>query len=282
MERKERIGALVASDRGGRKVPALFRPSFLDEALRLMEASSKVAVTTGFFVSPCGAPETDGPGGAVMLARALERCGREVSLFTDALCFDVVEACSKSVNGPSVRCVFSGEHILEYDPDLLVYIERIGRAEDGKYYNMRGEDVSSVTIPLDDAAFLALERNIPVLAVGDGGNEAGMGNFRGDLAVLLPSYAPCLSVVEASVALPVDVSDWGGYALASLLSLRREEWIGPEEDEIDAMLNAMVSRGAVDGVTRRREPTVDDFPLEEHRRIVRSLRETIIFSVLRS
>ncbi|MGD9822578.1 MAG: DUF4392 domain-containing protein [Aminobacteriaceae bacterium] len=273
------VEKLIASDRGRRKVPSLFRPGFLDDALGLLESSSRVAVVTGFFVPVCGAPETDGPGGAVMLGRAVSRIGKETALFTDRLCLDAVKACSASVGGPVVREAAGAEEILSFNPDLLVYIERLGRAEDGLYYNMRGEDVSATTAPLDGAALSG--NGLKVLAVGDGGNEAGMGLFRGKLAELLPGYAPCLSVVGADTALPVDVSDWGGYALASLMSLECGEWIGPEDRETGTMLDALVSAGAVDGVTRRSEPTVDGFPEGEHRHIIRELKELVI-SRLRS
>ncbi len=46
-------------------------------------------------------------------------------------------------------------------------------------------------------------------------------------------------------------------------------------------LDALISAGAVDGVTRRREPTVDGFPEEEHRHVIRELKELVI-SRLRS
>jgi len=236
-------------------------------------------VVTGFFVPVCGAPETDGPGGAVMLGRAISRIGKETAVFTDGLCLEAVKACSASVGGPVVREADGAEEILAFRPDLLVYVERLGRAEDGLYYNMRGEDVSATTAPLDGAALSG--NGLKVLAVGDGGNEAGMGLFRGKLAELLPGYAPCLSVVGADTALPVDVSDWGGYALASLMSLECGEWIGPEDRETGTMLDALVSAGAVDGVTRRSEPTVDGFPEGEHRHIIRELKELVI-SRLRS
>ena len=279
MDIRGSVEKLIAADRGGRKVSSLFRPGFLDDALGLLEGASRVAVVTGFFVPACGAPETDGPGGAVMLGRSLARSGKETVLCTDRLCLDVVSACSDSIGGPVVWEAVGAEEILAFRPDLLVFIERLGRAEDGLYYNMRGENVSATTAPLDGAALSG--NGLKVLAVGDGGNEAGMGLFREKLAELLPGYAPCLSVVGADTALPVDVSDWGGYALASLLSLECGEWIGPEDRETRTMLDALISAGAVDGVTRRREPTVDGFPEEEHRHVIRELKELVI-SRLRS
>lgn len=270
MDAPAAIGRLIASDRGGRGVSSLFRPSFLEDALSLAEGSSRVAVVSGFFVPSRSAPETDGPGGAVIFARALARSGRDAAIFTDSLCESALRACSNAAGGPEVVRADSVDDILAFRPDLLVFIERLGRARDGRYYNMRGEDISAFTPPLDGAA---LACGAKVLAVGDGGNEAGMGVFLTALAELLPHYEGCLSVIGADVALPVDVSDWGGYALASMLSLRARRWLGPEEGEVRAMLEALVAAGAVDGVTLRREPTVDGFGAEEHARVAKVLRE---------
>ena len=55
--------------------------------------------------------------------------------------------------------------------DLLIFLERPGRAGDGRYYNMRGRDISASVVPLDDLAAHALERGLPVIGIGDGGNE---------------------------------------------------------------------------------------------------------------
>ncbi len=116
------------------------------------------------------------------------------------------------------------EEILAFGPDLLVFIERLGRAEDGLYYNMRAEDVSATTAPLDGAA---LSGNVKVLAVGDGGAGSRHGYFprkAGGTPSAMPHASP---VVGAEAALPVDVSDWGGYALASPDVPGVREWIGP-------------------------------------------------------
>lgn len=272
MDAPAAIGGLIASDRGGRKVSPLFRPSFLAGALSLMGDSSRVAVVSGFYVPSRRAPETDGPGGAVVFARAVARSGREAAIFTDFRCERALRACSAAVDGPEVTGAEDGDDIMAFRPDLVVFIERLGRAEDGRYYNMRGEDISAFTPPLDGAALAGGAR---VLAVGDGGNEAGMGVFRQSLSKLLPGFAGCLSVIGSDVALPVDVSDWGGYALAAMLSLGAGRWLGPEEGEVEAMLEALVAAGAVDGVTLRSEPTVDGFAAEEHALVARRLRELI-------
>lgn len=74
---------------------------------------------------------------------------------------------------------------------------------------MRGQDVSSMVVSLDDAV-LTKREEVDVIGIGDGGNEAGMGNLRRELGKLMPSFSRFLSVVESDAPLPVDVSDWGG------------------------------------------------------------------------
>jgi len=163
--------------------------------------------------------------------------------------------------------------ILDLCPDLVIFVERLGRARDGRYYNMRGEDISNCTAPLDGIAGLAMEKDIPVLAIGDGGNEAGMACLMPRMGEALPEFRRFLSTVPSTVAVPVDVSNWGAYALACLLSCRVGKWLGHSPEEERAMLEAMVAAGAVDGVTGRNELSVDGLGISEHMKVVEKLRE---------
>jgi hypothetical protein len=151
---------------------------------------------------------------------------------------------------------------IRMDMDLLVFIERPGHATDGRYYDMKGVDIGDVAAPLDKAAEVALCRGIPVLGIGDGGNEAGMGLFYDALAERMPRYAPCLSRVSATVCLPVDVSNWGAYALTAVLSGFYRRWLGMGEGEESAMLEALSRAGAVDGMTGLPGASVDGVLLE--------------------
>lgn len=270
----ESLVALVASNRSGRGPARLCSPSVMSSALEVLTKARRVAVVTGFFIPSAGVPETDGPGGSAALARAVDLSGREVSLWTDESCLSVVTSASRTIDGVAPRAASSGSDILSWEPDLIVYLERLGRAADGGYYNMRGQDVSSTVVPLDDAV-LKKPEGVSVIGVGDGGNEAGMGNFRRELGELMPSYGRFLSVVESDAPLPVDVSDWGGYALAGALSLSCGEWCGVDPDEVISMIEAEVAAGAVDGVTLKGDPSVDGFSLDIQRSVAASIRDIV-------
>jgi hypothetical protein len=265
---------IAAADRGGRGVSRLCRPEMWQEAAELLYGVKRVAVVSGFYVPEAQAPETDGPCGAAVLARAFREHGSEAQIWTDELCLQALRGCAASVGFPVELVVASSAEnfAIEFAPEAVIFTERLGRAADGRYYNMRGKDVSSWASPLDAIAIRALAGGLPVVGIGDGGNEVGMGNFFEQLSGLLPQYSSCLSVVRATAALPVDVSNWGAYALSAALSLIWNEWRGPREGEEKSMLNALCGCGAVDGVSLRSEPSVDGFPLAVQNEIVSKLK----------
>lgn len=264
--------SIVASDRCGRSLPRLCSANIFDEAAELLEASGRPVIVTGFYVPKSVAPETDGPPGAAVLSRALWQLGKKAGIVTDRWNAPAVSACCRVLGLEIPSTAEDASGVMALDPDLLVFIERLGRAPDGKYYNMRGEDISEWTPPLDGAAGIALRKGIPVLAVGDGGNEAGMACLMPRMADILPGFENCLSTTGSTVAVPVDVSNWGGYALACMLSCRHGRWLGHSPEEERAMLEAMVEAGAVDGVTGKNELSVDGMGAAEHMEVVEKLR----------
>ncbi|GHV33113.1 aspartate/glutamate/hydantoin racemase [Synergistales bacterium] len=253
---------IVASDSRARGASALCRPEFFTRGIKLLNNAHRIVIITGFFIKSAGASETDGPPGAVILGRALSRAGKSVYLVTDARNYEALAACSRSVCGPVVACIDDPEKI-DASADLSIFIERPGRALDGRYYNMKGVDISSVVAPLDMAAFAALRRGGVVIGIGDGGNEAGTGLLRIGLSEALPTYASYLCAVPSTLCLLVDISNWGAYALAAAFGAIRGVWLGLGEGEEEVMLDALVRAHAIDGVSGVSEPSVDGANLDE-------------------
>ncbi|MFP4482259.1 MAG: DUF4392 domain-containing protein [Thermovirgaceae bacterium] len=271
MDVAKSLCAIVASGRAKRGVARLCKGEILTRAVNILERAGRVVLVTGFYVPIAKSPETDGPPGTAVLARALQGLGKTVETATDRPNIEAFAACCSVLGIEAPLCVFSPEEILARDPDALVFVERLGAAADGRYYNMRGEDITFWTACLDRAASL-VEGEIPVVAIGDGGNEAGMGCLKEELENLLPSFSKCLCQVTADVALPVDVSNWGAYALSGLLSVKAGRWLGHDLREERAMIEAMVERGAVDGVSCLRTASVDGMPAEVHEAVVNRIR----------
>lgn len=273
------LSALVAGNSTGRGVAHLCAPSFWKEAMALLFSSKSVAIVTGFFIPSVMASETDGPPGSVALAMCLQRLGVSVEVGTDTNNMAALCAVAESVGFPLSQVIdLEKRQWQSIVPDLLVFVERLGRATDGRYYNMRGVDITDFTAPLDS---LAMTATVPVLAIGDGGNEVGMGNLKDKLRNNLSTDGDIQSIVRADVVLPVDVSNWGAYALAALLSLHSNFWVGHTSKEEKKMLLALQRQGAVDGVTHQHSLSVDGLGELEQYSIISGL-ESLVQSELKA
>jgi hypothetical protein len=102
-----------------------------------------------------------------------------------------------------------------------------------------------------------------------------MGNFSEALHAMMPDYAKCLSSVGADVCVPVDVSNWGAYALVAALSREGGVWLGQTEAEERTMLEALASAGAVDGARKEKALSVDGFDISKQIEVVSSLRSLL-------
>lgn len=275
------IAALVCRD-VGRKTAELIAASGgeLAAAGQALARATSVGLITGFFVprGEVAAPETDGPVGTALLAAALAACGVPARIAVDTPCAGAVRAAVAEAGegvevdeiGVEDRAGLDGLAARWRKAGIshVVAIERCGRSPDGRPRNMRGVDVSAWTAPLDDLFQGGPWRK---LAVGDGGNEIGMGKLPdGLIARFVPNGASIACVTSCDHLVVAGVSNWGAYGLMAVLAVLRPEWaptIGrfliAERDL--AVTRAIVDKaGAVDGVTARREATVDGFGPEIH------------------
>jgi len=110
------------------------------------------------------------------------------------------------------------------------------------------------------------------VGVGDGGNEIGMGALRARLARAGARINRVASVVSARHAVVAGVSNWGAYGIVAELGRLTRRALLHSGDEERRMIEACVKAGAVDGITRKHEATVDALPLEAHVGMVELLR----------
>lgn len=287
------IEALVCRD-VGRKTADLIAANAggLAAAARELAQATSVGLITGFFVprGDVAAPETDGPVGTALLAAALAACGLPVRIATDAPCAEAVRvAVTAAGRGSGGDGVAVDAVAVDDRPGLdrllgdwrarglghVIAIERCGRSADGKPRNMRGVDVSPWTAPLDD---LFLGGPWRKLAVGDGGNEIGMGRLpAGLIARTVPNGAEIACVTACDHLTVAGVSNWGAYGLMAALAVLRPDWRATIAKFLTAERDLAVTRaivekaGAVDGVTALREPTVDGFGPDVHGPLVDEL-----------
>jgi len=279
--RLEAIEALVCRD-VGRKTQALIDANRggLAAAAASLATATRVGLITGFFVprGDVAAPETDGPVGTALLAAALAACGVPARIAVDTPSVEAVRAAVRAAaEDVTVDEIVLGEEGAieglakawrQAKLSHVVAIERCGRSADGKPRNMRGVDVSPWTLPLD-ALFEG--GDWAKLAVGDGGNEVGMGKLPpGLIAEHVPNGAEIACVTSCDHLVVAGVSNWGAYGLMAAVAVLRPDWRPTIAKFLTAERDFFVTdtivkeAGAVDGVTAQRVATVDGFGPEIH------------------
>jgi hypothetical protein len=253
----------------------------LRAAVASLLAAKSVAIVTGFpipSVTP-PTPETDGPVGSAALALALIGCGVPTVLITDSACSGIVATTAAASHDhfgtPVPVLVLTGDALGAADQfDVVVFVERPGRASDGLYYSMRATEIKGLA-PLD--ALPNYQSGATVIGIGDGGNEAGMGSLHGRVVRSVPNGERIASIVMADHVIVSGTSNWGAHGLACLVRLAarpmgRERKGLPSIADADArLLSACVGAGAVDGVLGVSQATVDGLDVSTYSAVLAEL-----------
>ena len=221
-----------------------------------------VFIGTGFPVN--GSFETDGPLGAIAIYKSIKVMGGEPYIVCDNPLFDAIKHKFNAIEiTPSDDS--SLELINKYNPSLIMSIERPGKNKDGRYYNMRGVDISEKCANFD--SFFENAR-CPKISIGDGGNEIGMGNVESHLYDLniKPSSTTCDELLVA------DVSNWAAHGLLAILSVINNKNLF-EDWNNEKILKLLCSLGAVDGVSGESSITEDGFSPKESELVIDNLKK---------
>jgi len=267
------LDRLLALDPGGRGVTRHAVPGAALAAAHALRRARHVVIVTGFCVPP-GIPETDGPPGAAVLGRALRRLGATVHYVTDPSVRGAMAAAATALEEPPDVDVYRATDdaartlLAREKPSHLIAIERPGRTASGEYLSARGESIASWNSPLDEIFVLGGRRGhrpaVTTIGVGDGGNEIGMGNIRARLARDGALMARLASSVRVDHLVVAGTSNWGAYGIVAALSRLAGKMLLHSPAQERKLIEACVDAGAVDGITRRAEPTVDALPLDAH------------------
>nr|WP_255347375.1 glutamate cyclase domain-containing protein [Blastococcus sp. URHD0036] len=239
-------------------------------------AGRRIGLVTGVHIAwaPRPAAETDGPVGTAVLARALALLGGVPVVLTDAWCGPVVDACLAAAGcGPAVVLPGTATEddvrtaVAALDPAALVAVERLGPNRSGRVLTMRAVDITASTAPLHVAFDLP---GLATGAVGDGGNEIGMGNVPLEVvagAVRHGAEIACRTAVGSLVV--AGTSNWGCYGLVAALARAVPDRAGallalltPDLDT--ALLAAASAAGGIDGVTGEPGLSVDGVAVADY------------------
>lgn len=283
--------------------------------LRSGLSSGRVAlIATGWLDRPhvsLNIAETDGPPGAAVLARALH-------IGLGAIPFVLVE---KEIEKPMIavmhaaglRCVAPEETLAakngsgalhaasviplpsdrskaealardllqKYEVGAFAAVEKGGENGRGRICTSRGADTTDALGKADAILEACLEKGIPTVGIGDGGNEIGMGLIRDSLAGTLRNSLGSdgsrddgiMPANKTDALVAATVSNWGAYGIAAALALILERPQVLHSVEMERrIMEASAAAGFIDGVSGYVCPSVDGLALDVQLHLVRVLR----------
>ncbi len=215
--------------------------------------------------------ETDGPIGAISLYKVLDYLNNRPIFVCAPPIFRILSQDFNTYEIP-IRTWEESKLLVEtalasLKPSLVISVERPGITGDGRYYNMRKEDITDYAAKYD--LFLDL-CSCPTIAFGDGGNEIGMGNLTREISrmSIIPSITKCDELVIATV------SNWGVYGVIAAMSLELGKDLFKLFDPAK-IANHLLDNGSVDGLTLRAENSEDGFPISVGLSIISRLRQLL-------
>jgi hypothetical protein len=250
--------------------------------------------------------ETDGPPGAVVLGRALQRGFGAIPFFfvEDELLAPmatVVQAAGFKVLPPQAAIRAAGSKapihaatvlgfpsniedatkvatylIKEYGPSAVVAVEKGGMSSDNTIHTSRGDDATEHMAKIDLLIREAKRHQILTIGVGDGGNEIGMGLIQGRIREALPFGDIIAPVTETDCLVAATVSNWGAYGIAACLAvLLGQRAVFHDAQLEERILHRCADAGLIDGISGYVEEGADGLPSQVHVALVMILAELV-------
>ena len=288
-------------------------PTSVNAAQKLVETVEEgdiVYIMTGFVLRPYKKAEMDGIVSSALLCRALVKAfGAKPVIVCPKDNYEAVKHLAACVGlhlfenmddlreipvSMGVICFTSDgekaaaqadEIIARDNPKAVISIECPGANEKGVYHNATGLDVTELEAKQDVLFEKLQDMGVLNIAIGDLGNEIGMGAIRETLEKFIPyaGQGACRCGCGGGIAvrtkadniITATVSDWGCYAMIAALAYLKEdpEIMHSPELERKAMETAS-SSGMID-MYGWLIPAIDGFGLEINMPIVALMQELV-------
>ena len=288
-------------------------PTSMNAAKRLAEAVGSddiVYIMTGFVLRPYKKAEMDGIVSSVLLARALVKafdakpviiCPTDnyhaVKALSACVGLHLFEDMTELLEIPASMGVITftknkseaekeAERIIKTaPPKAVVSIEAPGENARGVYHNAVGLEVTELEAKMD-VLFEKLQKlGILNIAIGDLGNEIGMGAIAETLEKYIPyaSEGGCKCGCGGGIAvrtkadnlITATVSDWGCYAMIAALAYLKEDIDIMHTAELEKEAMICASRSGMIDMYGWLIPAIDGFGIEINASIVSLMRETV-------
>lgn len=270
-----------------------------------------VYIMTGFVLRPYKHAETDGIISSMLLARALVKAfGAKPVIICPEENLKAVEHMAATVglhlqkdyedlkNIPVSMGVVvftkdadkaeaqAKEIVAALPPKAVVSIECPGANEVGTYHNAIGLDTTPLEAKQDALFDLIKEMGVLNIAIGDLGNEMGMGTIADHLKKYIPYAAEgrCNCGCGGGIAvrtktdniITATVSDWGGYAVIACLAFLCENIDIMHTPELEKRVCTVACENGMIDMYGWLIPAIDGFGLEINMPIVQLMREMVV------
>ncbi len=288
-------------------------PTSMNAAGKLVETVKEgdfVYILTGFVLRPYKKAEMDGIVSAMLLARALViafgakpviicpednyKAVQKLAVCVGLHLFEDVEELKEIPVSMGVVCFTkdaakaeaqADQILAKMPPSALVSIECPGANENGVYHNAVGLDVTALEAKQDILFEKVQKLGILNIAIGDLGNELGMGTIGDTLRKYIP-YAgegACNCGCGGGIAvrtkadhiITATVSDWGCYAMIAAMAYLMENLNIMHTAELEKEAIETASNSGMIDMYGWLVPAIDGFGLTMNLSIVSLMREMV-------
>lgn len=280
------------------------------QLVHTVKAEDFVYIITGFILRPHKVPEMDGIVSSMLLARALvqafdakpviicpeqnKRAVEKMAPVVGLHCYedlDTVEELPVSMGvipftTDRSRAEKQADEIIEKkQPVAVISIEAPGANAKGEYHNSLGLNVTELEAKTDVLFQKLKEKGILNIAIGDLGNETGMGTIAEHIKKHIPftdkGQCKCdcqggiLAATCADHIITATVSDWGCYAMMAALAFLKNDLDIFHKGVMETEVMRVATRNGMIDMTGSLIPGIDGFNTKMNVNIVELMRQCV-------
>lgn len=247
--------------------------------------------------------ETDGPLGAVALARAIVECtDAPVILLAEEvvvpILFAACNAAGLNVRDASALPLPRSVAVQSFPIDeaeardaaaqmiagaaAVVTVEKIGRCRGGGYRTGSGTDVTASLAKVDILVDTANASGVLTIGIGDLGNEIGMASIAETVLEVIRTGVgeTIVSEVPTDHLIVAGCSNWGAYGMVAAIAAQTGTPSALHSGDLERyMLEAICAAGAVDGFTVGPTREVDGAGMRTHAAFADLLSDIVVIAL---
>lgn len=292
-------------------------PLTMHSAKKLVEnvkSGDFVFIITGFILLPHKAPEMDGIVSSMLLARsivhgfdanpviicpqdnieAVKKCASVVGLH----CYEDLDKVSEFPISMGVIPFTKDQNMAEEQaeqiiskvlPKAVIAIEAPGANECGEYHNAVGVNVTVLEAKTDILFRKLKDRGVLNIAIGDLGNEMGMGTIGEHIKKYVPYAAKnqckcdchggILAATKADNIITATVSDWGCYGLMAATAYLKKDLNIFHKGDMEMEVMRVATRSGIVDMTGSLIPGIDGFNTKMNVNIVELMRQCAGYAI---